>query len=512
MSKFNQYADTKVEESPPVDLGFELSSYQEAIKEAVQNTKDNLIIEAVAGSGKTTTGRLIVDVLPKGLRVCNLCFNKSVADEASRIFPARVECRTMHALGMSALRFNGNIRVSQHKTSNILKYDVMGLKSGQGFNTMTKDDREFYFEYRKVLVKLVSLAKSGGIRDAKKLGNSYIKLAQYHELDAPDTPEFRSVLEMMLEYSWNKTTTIDFDDMIWQATLDSTVHFPTYDVIIVDEAQDLNIIQRMMLNKILSNGGRLIAIGDGRQSIYGFRGVDNNSMQKIRDLFGCRELPLSICYRCDKNIVEKAKEFVPQIEAKAGANSGIMLSIQMETFYEQVQVGDFVLCRLNAPLVSLCPDLLSKGYDAKIVGKDMSDRLLTEAKKIEKDRGVINKYEIEVYLDNRVEELKQKEKFYEIRGLTETCDILMAFGIRYSSLSELKKLIYSIFRADKKDSAIRLSTIHKVKGMEADRVFIIAPELLPIPWATQPWQLEQEKNLEYVAVTRARKELYYVEG
>jgi superfamily I DNA/RNA helicase len=55
-----------------------------------------------------------------------------------------------------------------------------------------------------------------------------------------------------------------------------------------------------------------------------------------------------------------------------------------------------------------------------------------------------------------------------------------------------------------------LSTIHKAKGLENDRIFFLCPELIPSKYATQPWQYEQEANLKYVAITRAKQELIYV--
>lgn len=56
------------------------------------------------------------------------------------------------------------------------------------------------------------------------------------------------------------------------------------------------------------------------------------------------------------------------------------------------------------------------------------------------------------------------------------------------------------------------SSVHKAKGLEADKVFILKPEWMPHPKAKQGWELEQEWNLWYVAVTRARRELWWVRG
>ncbi len=59
---------------------------------------------------------------------------------------------------------------------------------------------------------------------------------------------------------------------------------------------------------------------------------------------------------------------------------------------------------------------------------------------------------------------------------------------------------------------IRLSTVHRAKGLEAQRVWVLRPDLMPHPMARQDWAVEQERNLIYVAVTRAIGELYWVGG
>jgi hypothetical protein len=57
---------------------------------------------------------------------------------------------------------------------------------------------------------------------------------------------------------------------------------------------------------------------------------------------------------------------------------------------------------------------------------------------------------------------------------------------------------------------ICLSTIHKSKGLEADRVFIIHEDLMPSKHAKKDWEKLQEKNLMYVAYTRAKSVLGFV--
>ena len=74
------------------------------------------------------------------------------------------------------------------------------------------------------------------------------------------------------------------------------------------------------------------------------------------------------------------------------------------------------------------------------------------------------------------------------------------------SILDLKHKIKSIFTDE--IQGIVLSTVHKIKGLEANRVFIIRPDLLPMQTA-KPWQHIQEKNLQYVAYTRAKLDLIF---
>ena len=87
-------------------------------------------------------------------------------------------------------------------------------------------------------------------------------------------------------------------------------------------------------------------------------------------------------------------------------------------------------------------------------------------------------------------------------------DVIECLADEVNTVSELKEMISSIFSDDVK--GIMLSTIHKAKGLENDRVFFLLPELIPSKYATQDWQYEQERNLKYVGITRAKMELIYV--
>jgi YrbI family 3-deoxy-D-manno-octulosonate 8-phosphate phosphatase len=95
-----------------------------------------------------------------------------------------------------------------------------------------------------------------------------------------------------------------------------------------------------------------------------------------------------------------------------------------------------------------------------------------------------------------------------LQGLLDKVEAIEALSESAESVAEVISRINSIF-ADE-SVGVCLSTIHKAKGLEADRVFIIEPKCLPAPWVKQDWEIEQENNLAYVAYTRAKNELVFV--
>lgn len=93
--------------------------------------------------------------------------------------------------------------------------------------------------------------------------------------------------------------------------------------------------------------------------------------------------------------------------------------------------------------------------------------------------------------------------------MQDKADTLVIFLEQSSTIIEATDKINTLF-SNNNGTGIVLSTIHKAKGLEATKVFILCPELLPHPMAKSAWQQDQEANLKYVAITRAREHLVYV--
>jgi hypothetical protein len=160
---------------------------------------------------------------------------------------------------------------------------------------------------------------------------------------------------------------------------------------------------------------------------------------------------------------------------------------------------------------------IAQGKKANIKGRDIGVNLINMVKATGKKgvEPIFNK------LESDLNKLKVKTKLqYPLRPVEEvpvignTVDKIEAISTiaktyNCKSAEDIFKAIGTIFSEE--TDGIVLSTMHKSKGLEADNVFILDAHLVPSPWAKQQWEIDQERNLDYVARTRARKNLIYIE-
>ena len=128
-----------------------------------------------------------------------------------------------------------------------------------------------------------------------------------------------------------------------------------------------------MLKAVKPNGGRFIAVGDPAQAIYGFAGADSDSFKKLTEIQNTTQLPLSVCYRCGKNIISKAQTIIEHILPFEGAKEG---KVDYDLNLSHINNADMVLCRQTYPLVRLCLKMLSQGRKARILGGDIGRSLI----------------------------------------------------------------------------------------------------------------------------------------
>ncbi len=492
------------------------STYQKAIFDWVTESAGNLIVVAVAGSGKTTT---LVEMVRKMEGSVFLgAFNKKMADELkSRI--AGMEYKnagTFHSAGFRAL--SGSMRgvritVDDKKVAKLFDAWIDVVDD----NSMKK-----YFSF---VVKAVSLAKQRGIglpgfatiEDTQ----AWEEMVLYFGIDndLPEDAKLSTGIEIaqhFLEESNKQISSIDFDDMIY-LPLYRQVKFWQNDWVLIDEAQDTNPVRRMLAYKLLKRNGRLVAVGDPHQAIYGFTGADNNALDLIKDKFKCNTLPLTISYRCPKAVVAHAQKWVSHIEAAETAPEGEVREIQSETLLEQnLNRNDAILCRYNKYLVAMCFKLIRHGIPARIEGREIGEGLIKLTRKWKVSSLSALHERLMNYKDREIKKALEKKQESRADRIADQVDTLYVLIERAEEqrldVRGLEDMIREMFENDVKSKGIlTLSSCHKAKGLEWDRVFILGrSELMPSPLARQEWQQEQEKNLIYVAITRAKKTLIEV--
>ncbi len=168
-----------------------------------------------------------------------------------------------------------------------------------------------------------------------------------------------------------------------------------------------------------------------------------------------------------------------------------------------------ILCRNTAPLVTFAFGLIGKGVGCKILGREIGTGLVTLIKSCK----CSDLKELEQKLIQRrtreVSRARARESESSVAAIEDKYDCLNIFLQHADSVEELCAEILELFDESRK-GLLTLSTIHKAKGLEWETVFALDFNLLPSRWAKQPWQQQQEKNLQYVCVTRAKLNLFFI--
>lgn len=256
-----------------------------------------------------------------------------------------------------------------------------------------------------------------------------------------------------------------------------------------------------------------VYVADGiltHNSIYSFNCSDSQSFTNFEKYPNTKVLPLSYSFRCAKNIIANANSLVKEIKALDTAPDGIVR--HNGNVLKEAETGDFVLCRTTMPLVKLFFSFLVDHKKAVIKGSDIGINLIEMIGKTTDIQALKTHWTNEV--------IKFKQALYgkgilnpsEHSGyvsLEDKVTVLLFLAQITNTINELKQKITFIFSDDVNGRGIILSTVHKAKGLEADKVFIIRPDLLPMKTVRKPWQVIEERNISYVALTRAKLELAY---
>ena len=498
-------------------IEYEPSQYQKAIFDYIQHEKGNLVVEAAAGSGKTYTLVKALSLIPQDKRVLMTAFNKDIVKELTKKvkeFP-NVEVRTLHGLGMILTTRGvgiGGMKPEGYKYTQLI-YNHWQDLTKTNINKLSRNARKSFVENTKKLVDFGRFYLATTRSEMIELMSKY---------DIPCVADEVDVALKVMAIGGKNLDSIDYTDMIWMPHIyDLHLQECEYDFIMVDECQDLNVAERNLVLRCLKEGGRLIAVGDSNQCIYGFSGSDPDSFRAIQSIPNTVSMPLSISYRCPESVVKFAQNLVPSIEAKQGAEEGVILDC---VSLDDVHDGDMVLCRNNAPLLQVYCKLLEQGKRAYIRGSDVGKNLQNIVIGTHKDYLHTNLKQDGVFIRLYEDLFNSRKAIMERYGISQEdamkhetiqakLDMIRALevlGADLTTTEELTKKIEDIFPKNDKGEGIMLSTVHKAKGLEADNVFIACASLMPSKSALDEWQVQQERNLMYVAYTRAKKVLGFL--
>lgn len=502
-----------------------LTPQQQGVIDWVKNGSGNAFVTAVAGAGKTTTLLKAASVARGNVSI--VAFNNKIVREiegkvAKMGLGNRVRVMTFHSAGFRAWRYRHKDVTLDAKKKRDLLTEICGVHPLLS---------SFVF-------KLVGFAKmrAVGIAEDEKLLETWTAIVDRYDLEneldieADEDQDFADEQDMLLKGIATAqkvleagrriaTKVIDFDDMIYMAIYDKTCQPFQVDWVFVDEAQDSSPARRLLAKKMLKPGGRALWVGDERQAIYAFAGADTDAVEQIRRDFKTTDLPLTVTFRCPKTVVAEAQKIVSHIEAHESAPDGIVREAEYKDILtEKLGADDFILCRVTKPLVKLAFQLIARGTPCYIEGRDFGDGLKKIVQQLQgrSKKAISVGYFLE-RLDNweqrGVSKAREADQGARAQTIEDQAECLRVIAQGCPDTDCIVKKIDSLFKDANGElkPMTCLSTIHRAKGREADRVFFLGRErYCPSPWAKTEEDLIAEANIEYVGITRAMRELVFV--
>lgn len=590
-------------------MNFKLSTYQENILNTVKLTDKNILVDAKAGSGKTSTLILISEAIQKqGNKCLFLAFNKHIVEELKgKMDTTDCAIKTIHSLGYSYLRSflyrqygqNYKMDLDENKLREIVKhkFEEDGYQQSVIEHNIDKTGIELKDFIRTLISETCHLINFCRFHmtnyheqdKVRKLALSCCRTIIEENIGFDNYPTLvESVIDKLKNDFENPeiidglpTYKVDFTDMIY---------FPVYykmippwsikeylDYVLVDECQDLSELQQEFL-KTLGNNSRFIFVGDEKQAIYGFAGADTKSIFKLTQRYDLEQLPLNICYRCPKKVIKLVQqEVLPTIEYnKERPDVGEVYCIERSEIIKNLEKNDVIITRRNSDLLRLFIDLsVKKKIQVRLLNKDLVNNVTNNLTRIvnsyiekynkglniEKElfewmaekgipKQVLKQTNLDKDVEDKIIQLMKDRKNKSITKQKHTVDYLIKCMTEYKTqgnynqknmetgeldeltayyhiiesfidmfkqkvnaltVKDLITFIENFLSLNENKEVPTLSTIHKMKGGEADNIFIYDYPRFPYCYSNMSEDdQQQEVNLQYVALTRAKKKLYLV--
>lgn len=492
--KFSKFPPKKPDNSHIIKVAPKLnwSEYQKDIFRNIANGVGHTIVEARAGSSKTTSIIESFKYIPKGKKTLALAFNKIIQEELKSRAPSYIEVLTFHSIGFRAIKQRfGNVELNEYKIQNLIQ------------EHLGDTDRDLV-EAISNTIAYIKYSLEDSPKQIEEIINKF-------SIDICDTDinKFISMVISILALDKAQTNVIDFNDMCYFPFV-YNLPLGQYDYVFVDESQDLNKSQLVMAKKACKNtNGRIIMVLDSYQALYSWRSADVSILESLKKEPDTKILLLPISYRCPKKVIELVKPWVSDITYPETAIDGEIKDISLNELYSIAKPGCFILSRTNAPMIKICMTFIRNGIRANIRGKDIGKQLNFLIKKSKKKQIKAFLTWLESWKDEEIEKLREKNINPE--NILDRYECLINICDECSSLSEVTSKINELFNDCNESNMIILSSVHRAKGLERDDVYLLK-------WTFRAWfdnthlldKKNEEANIAYVACTRARNKLFIV--
>ncbi len=477
----------------------------------MESGSGNAAVVARAGTGKTTVIEHGIINAPETKSVYCVFNKKNQLEAERRIKKTGLDIKTLHSLGYAFVRNSwSGIRPDDSRRGEDIEMErIMEISPRLPSSAAYAVKRTVGFAKNTIL----------GVPSTSQLVELMIDKGFEPEFNSEEdqaawtVETLAGIAKQAMEASLNrnKQGRISFDDMVWLPTAANMVR-PWYQLVIVDEAQDMSMPQLEMAIRACKSSGRIMIVGDPRQCIYGFRGAAINGMQLMIERLQAKVFPLTTTYRCAKSIVALAATLVPDYQAAPTADEGQVLSApDMAEVLKSIKIGDAILSRKNAPLMPACLSLIRAGVPARIEGRDIGRELANIAKKLNA-KTVPNFLTKLTAWGEKMAKRAMAGKASEDRlsQISDQVETLKAVAEGATSVADIITKVTNLFvDSDSKEAkpAVVLSSIHKAKGLEWTNTFLIKNTFR----VTQgPASESEEANIAYVAITRAKKTMTWV--